>query len=303
VKSKHRAPRHLIVRVPVILCSLGLVLLTLPGQLDDLVPASAGGGSPLPSASPSATPSPSPTALPSPHPFGDEFRAYLSTRSSRVGAALLDLHNGTEWLWHPHQTFNTGSIVKIQIAGTLMHDAQVSDRALSQYEQDNMVSMIEQSDNDSATNLWNEVGGTVGVGDFNKLVGMSNTTPDYHWGLTTTTAPDNVRLIRSLVQPSKLYDTARQQYVLDLMEHVTDWQRWGVSAGAWKGTIVALKNGWLPESDQREWIVNSIGWISGKGRDYILAVLTDESSSQQYGIDTIERVSRIVWRSLRPVSP
>jgi len=40
------------------------------------------------------------------------------------------------------------------------------------------------------------------------------------------------------------------------------------------------------------WHVNSIGAFTGKGRNYLIAVLTDDNPSEQYGIDTIEAVAR-----------
>jgi hypothetical protein len=81
------------------------------------------------------------------------------------------------------------------------------------------------------------------------------------------------------------------------MEHVVDWQRWGVSAGAEPGTTVALKNGWLRLGDSAQWRINSIGWVTGHGRDYVIAVLTDHNASMQYGVDTIESVSRKAWNT------
>ena len=58
------------------------------------------------------------------------------------------------------------------------------------------------------------------------------------------------------------------------MENVTPDQRWGVSGGVPAGVTVALKNGWLPLDDANtDWQVNSVGWVSGDGRDYLIAVL------------------------------
>ena len=129
--------------------------------------------------------------------------------------------------------------------------------------------------------------------------GLTHTSPQYHWGLTLTTAPDQVHLVKTLVKCSALYGK-RAAYGLHLMENVESDQRWGVSAGARNesGTTIALKNGWLPETDERQWIINSVGWISGNGRNYVLAVLTDENPSMTYGVDTIEGVARIVWNDL-----
>jgi hypothetical protein len=62
---------------------------------------------------------------------------------------------------------------------------------------------------------------------------------------------------------------------------------------------IALKNGWLPlNASDTDWQVNSIGWVSGLGRDYLIAVLSTGNPSEAYGIDTIDELSAIVWRQL-----
>jgi hypothetical protein len=62
---------------------------------------------------------------------------------------------------------------------------------------------------------------------------------------------------------------------------------------------VALKNGWLPLNDANtDWQINSVGWVSGGGRDYLLAVLSTGNPTEQYGIDTINGLSSLVWSAL-----
>src|SRR5437763_631014 len=78
------------------------------------------------------------------HPFGTTMRNYLAGRHSRVGAALLDLRTGQRWLYHPRRRFDTGSVVKVQILGALLHRAQVQHRGLTSWERINAVPMIEQ---------------------------------------------------------------------------------------------------------------------------------------------------------------
>ncbi|HEY1622813.1 MAG TPA: hypothetical protein VGG16_03365, partial [Streptosporangiaceae bacterium] len=46
------------------------------------------------------------------------------------------------------------------------------------------------------------------------------------------------------------------------------------------------------------WQINSMGWISGQGRNYLIAVLTTRNPTEGYGIDTIDRLSAIAWRAL-----
>jgi hypothetical protein len=116
-----------------------------------------------------------------------------------------------------------------------------------------------------------------------------------------------------------------RDYALSLMQQVEPDQRFGVSCGPWGGqcakpnyadpdpdVTVALKNGWktLPGCSpipQCPWQVNSGGWINGKGRNYVLSVLTTrnpvgtgDTYGFDYGIDTIQNVSKLVWANLGP---
>ncbi len=113
---------------------------------------------------------------------------------------------------------------------------------------------------------------------------------------------DQLTLLRQLVVPGPrpLLPAAARSYALSLMEQVTPGQRWGVSGGVPPGVRVALKNGWLPLDDARsDWQVNSVGWISGDGRDYMIAVLSTGNPTEQYGIDTISGLSSLVWTAMR----
>jgi hypothetical protein len=57
--------------------------------------------------------------------------------------------------------------------------------------------------------------------------------------------------------------------------------------------------GWLPlTSADDNWEVNSVGWISGDGRDYLIAVLTTGSATEQAGINLISALAAVVWRAM-----
>jgi beta-lactamase class A len=84
------------------------------------------------------------------------------------------------------------------------------------------------------------------------------------------------------------------------MEDVTPTQRWGVGGGVPAQVKVALKNGWLPlQGSDGDWQINSVGWVSGGGRNYLMAVLTTGNPTEQYGIDTIDRLAAMVWQDMR----
>jgi hypothetical protein len=96
---------------------------------------------------------PARAATKGPHLLKTAFRSYLSSRESRVGAAVVDLESGRVWRYHPHRYVNTGSIVKVQILGALLHRAQTERRALTHWERHHAELMIERSNNDAATRL------------------------------------------------------------------------------------------------------------------------------------------------------
>ena len=177
-----------------------------------------------------------------------------------------------------------------------------SDRTLAEQ-------MIEDSDNDAATSLWYAVGGAARIRSFNARAGLTDTAPSScvvcpgfawpGWGLTTTTPDDQISLLRQLVTPSSVLPPAAREYALSLMEDVTPSQRWGVSGGVPAQVTVALKNGWLPlHGTGSDWQINSVGWISGGGRNYLMAVLSTGNPSEQYGIDTIDELAAMVWQRM-----
>jgi beta-lactamase class A len=229
---------------------------------------------------------------------------YLQTQDSDVNAAVYNLDTGQLSLYRPGAVEYTASIVKVDILATLLHQSEQQGTGLSDQEQDLATTMIENSDDDAATDLWDDIGQQSGLAGFDSLIPLPDTVPgaDGYWGETTTTGADQVDLLRDLVQPSSLLEQSAQSYELGLMENVESDQAWGVSAGVPAGVTVALKNGWMPLEDNGDWQVNSIGWVDGEGRDYLISVLTKNSETEASGIATIEGLSPLVWNALSPSS-
>ena len=230
-------------------------------------------------------------------PMLQRIQAFLKGSQADVSVSVYDANNGQTYDYNPLATFDTASIVKVSIMGTLLRQAEVSKTPLSAEEELLMSPMIEYSNNDDATALWNRAGGGSAVQSFMNEVGMSNTAANTegYWGLTQTSAPDEVSLVKDFAYPNPLLSYSMRLYGLDLMQNVTSWERWGVSAGVESGSTVALKNGWLPIGPD-DWVVNSIGLVKGDGRNYVIAVLTEGSATENDGIATIQGVSNIVWR-------
>jgi hypothetical protein len=235
--------------------------------------------------------------------------AYLAGRRGTVLAAVYDIRTGQTWEIGTGPAQPEASIVKLDILETML--ARPQGAALSPADQALARSMIEDSDNDAATSLWNEDGGAAGLTYYDDRAGLTQTIPSAcvtcagfsfpGWGLSTTVPQDQLTLLKQLVVPGPqpLLSSAARSYALSLMEHVTATQRWGISGGVPAGVKVALKDGWLPlNAAATNWQVNSVGWVSGGGRDYLIAVLCTGSPTEKYGIDTISGLSSLVWTGM-----
>ncbi|MFJ8809352.1 serine hydrolase [Streptomyces sp. NPDC102490] len=196
--------------------------------------------------------------------------------------------------------FDTASIVKVDILAALLLRAQDAGRALTASEKAYAAAMIEDSDNDSASALWRAIGAADGLDAANERFGLTGTEGGEGplWGLTRTTAADQVTLLRQVfVADGSVLNPASRAYVRGLMERIADGQRWGVSAAADEaagsaGPAWALKNGWLRRSTTGLWVVNSIGRVASGGHGYLVAVVSRGSGTQAEGVALTEAAAR-----------
>ncbi len=223
---------------------------------------------------------------------------YLDGRQGDVAVSVYDAVTQQSFTINGGAQFDTASIIKASILGTLLQQTQAKQTTLTTAQQNLAVPMIEDSNNNDATALWNAEGGAPAVASFVHALGMNSTTPSVYWGLTKTTAADQVKLVSALAYGTPELSAASRNYELSLMENVTSWEAWGVTGGVPNGVTVALKNGWLPRPSG--WVINSIGWVDGQGRNYVIAILSNQDPGEQYGIDTANTVSGLIWNALSP---
>ncbi|WP_371673656.1 class A beta-lactamase-related serine hydrolase [Streptomyces sp. NBC_00289] len=222
-------------------------------------------------------------------------------RKTRVTAAVLDLDlPGREpQVYGDDVPYDTASIIKVDILAATLLQAQDAGRHLSEQERTQAEEMIQHSDNAAANALWRRIGMAPGLEAANKRLGLTSTTGGTggKWGLTRTTATDQIRLLRAVFDtgwasdaaPAGLSEVSRS-YIRTQMAHIAVEQAWGVSAASDSGS--ALKNGWLQRTTTGLWDINSVGRITAGGRHYLVAVLSDGSTSMQGGIALVERAAR-----------
>ncbi|MFE5826591.1 serine hydrolase [Streptomyces erythrochromogenes] len=249
----------------------------------------------------------------------------LKSRKSMVSVAFYDRTMKTSCTYDAYKMYDSASTVKPIILGALL---LANKGHLTQEQQTLARKMIVNSDNAATTVLWGQLSdlrnpekpNPVRVQNFLDAAGMKNTLldKDGSWGLTQISAADQSKLLRIFTGgDSSVLTRQSRNYALSLMRDVQDDQRWGTPAGATKTSTIHVKNGWLQRSedgpdnpfDRGDWKVNSMGAFTGDHCDYGLVVLTENnrvpdgqpaSAGWYYGIDTIERVSRVVHRDLHP---
>ncbi|MET9907820.1 serine hydrolase [Streptomyces sp. NPDC006476] len=211
---------------------------------------------------------------------------------AKVSAAVLDPDSGVSAVYGDG-AFDTASIVKVDILATLLLQAQDADRRLTAAEKSYATKMIENSDNTAASALWDVIGQAGGLDAANKTFGLTGTQGGEGalWGLTQTTAADQLTLLQQVFGDDSKLSEASRSYVRGLMGEIEADQQWGVSAAA-DGSRWALKNGWLARSTTGLWDINSIGRVTVGGHAYLVAVLSKGNATQAKGISLVESAAK-----------
>jgi hypothetical protein len=211
----------------------------------------------------------------------------------QVAVAVDDLTTGADAAYSGTQEFVTASIVKVDILSTLLYQAQQSGQQLPPEEQALATTMIENSDDDAASDLYDDADGAAGIDQANQVFGLSETTVGTagFWGLTSTTVDDQIRLLRLVFMSPSVLPTQSQDYIQDLMSQVEADQQWGVPAAADDGTPFMVKNGWLPSGTTGLWEINSIGEVVHDGQRMLIAVLSEGNATEYSGISLVQTVA------------
>ena len=226
----------------------------------------------------------------------------LAANAPEFSVAVLDKAGGGEFSYKGKEQFDTASVVKAEVLACTLLQAQDKKTALSAEQKTLTGKMIKSSDNDATTALFEQLGEVAGLTRCNKRFGLEETTVTKAWGLTRTTADDQVRLLGDLVNDKSVLGVDSRQYAFDLMQAVNDDQNWGVPSVAKEGEAAPVKNGWdTRKADGGLWAVNSIGRIVSPDRstNVSVAVLSHGNKSMEDGIALVERVTGLTREYLK----
>jgi beta-lactamase class A len=217
-----------------------------PGRPAATRPAAAAG--PRPGTQHSAA-APRPTARRSPSfPNGADaelamaLAPVLRGHPGRLAVGVIDEYTGAMATYHGSWSFNTASIIKADILAVLLIQHQQIGTAVSSPDRQLATAMIEDSDNNATTALWDDVEGGMGLEAGNAVLGLRHTWPSLTgaWGLTTATVSDQLRLLTDLTSARSPLDAANRAYELSLMGHVEVGQNWGITTAADPGSSPAV---------------------------------------------------------------
>jgi beta-lactamase class A len=249
--------------------------------------------------SPVAPPSPARTLAPASRLAADLTGLFGAGTSYSVAA--LDLSTGRSSQAGARGGMVLASLVKLDILQTLLYQRQRTGQPLTRAQQADVAAMIERSDNAAADRIYRLVGKAAGLGRYNAVLGLHDTVLNTAglWGLSTTSAADQLLVLRALVLPGSPLTAASRRYALDLLAGVEADQRWGVSAAADPGSTTLSKNGWLGvDADRERWAVTSAGVVRIGGHQVLMAVLSQHQPGFDTAVARVERAARMLAATL-----
>ncbi|CAL2059085.1 MULTISPECIES: serine hydrolase [Streptomyces] len=231
-----------------------------------------------------------------------DITAALANRKSTVAIGLYDRSTKTTCTLRGTTAYDSASTVKVTVLATLLWDAKKHNRYLTSTETSLTTAMITKSDNDATSKLWKQLGLTK-IKGFLAAAKMTKTVPGSggYWGLTQENVADEQKLLQLVTAKNSVLSDNSRAYIQKLMGKVVSDQRWGTPAGAPSTVSVHVKNGWLQRSTHG-WRVHSLGTFNGAGHDYMMSVLTQDNSTMDYGVTTIQNVAKAIHKDLVPTT-
>lgn len=222
-------------------------------------------------------------------------------RSSVISVSVLDRRSGTSWSYRGDSLVQTGSVAKVLVVAAALRKARKAGTALSARQLDQVRLAITRSDNASADALYSSIGGHAAVARLAADLGMEATAAADrvpHWGNTLTTTDDLVTMMAAIAGGTPVLDAKDRAVILQRMAEVVDGQRWGVGTVRTASVRIHVKNGWMMVDNP--WVINSVGDVTGNGRDYVLAILQRAQPDQSSGMTRASRIGKAVFTALAP---
>jgi hypothetical protein len=240
--------------------------------------------------------------------FAKSFEASLAREfpGQRVTASVYDTRSHCWYHLNRTMRITTASVIKAQVLGAVLLQAQDRRRGLTSRERNLIHPMIRYSLNEPYVSaLYADVGNVAGMDRFDRRMHATSTINTLEYGATVTTSNDRTRIaLRMLFGRGPMRRPARATawHYMHSIVHPT--QRWGITAGLPHGYRAALKNGFFPFNGHG-WRVGSTGFVRAPGRHggYAVTIMTDQDRNQHVGIRLVQQVSRHIAAALTTGRP
>lgn len=219
---------------------------------------------------------------------------YLSNLSPHIAAAIYDLTRGYYYIFNKNGQFITGSSIKVFIMTAFFNMIEKQGCEPTDTETGWLTIMIENSDNDAATALYNEIGRAAGMNRFLQQVGITDFHPDNEsWGYSLITPLAMIHLL-TMLHDGKVLNDAHRKQAFYWMTHIELDQRNGACLTApANASFCAMKDGWLPGPDGY-WAANSSGIITVGQETYIMSVYTNGQNALSDNWDILNHVYGVI---------
>ena len=222
-------------------------------------------------------------------PLSSQLTRYLAGQGSHVSAVVYDVTGNRYYLYNVPKQFYMASSVKVPIMLALLTQLEQQHREPNAGEMALLTTMIENSDNDSAQALFDEIGGATALDNVMRQLNIGNFSAfEDAWGYSTVSPLAMVRLL-TLLHDGAILTAADRGLALSLMENIESDEQVGVGNTAPSGATVAMKDGWVVAPDEL-WVMNTSGIITRGHKTYIISVYTEEDTSLEEGWQITEAV-------------
>jgi beta-lactamase class A len=219
---------------------------------------------------------------------------YLRATGQNVGVVIYDETRQRYYTYNGDLPFTVASSMKVPIMLALFDRFEQQNHKLTASEIDLLTTMIENSNNDSASTFYfHEIGGAQGITNFMQRIGVHGLTPNTNsWGYSMITPQAMVDLL-TLLNNGSILTIQDRNLASKLLEHIQPDQRVGVGDTAPTHATVAMKGGWVTDEHDL-WAVNSSGIVKVGQKTYIIAVYTQNQPSLESGQGIIRHVCSVV---------
>jgi beta-lactamase class A len=184
------------------------------------------------------------------------------------------------------------SLLKVMLMAAYLRRPSIAGRPLTRADRKLLTPMIRWSDNVTAERVLAFVG-RAGLEAVARDAGMRHfayrRSP---WGLSTTTAADQVRLWANL---DRVVPARHLGFALRLLGNVVPSQRWGIPAAAPPGWRVFFKGGWGSGTGR---LAGQSALLERDGSRIVMSVLAQHSPNHDYGTTTVRGVATRLLRGV-----